>query len=278
MWKIIKIIKRIFINAILMSIGIAFAKGTYEEGPEPELLTTPYTDPAMEALQNLATTTPTLPTVSLPGISGTEQQLLTQGMGLIKQLMSGEMPEAFKLGMDKIKNILGGEYNPLTSPYYKGLKEEAARFEQKGISDIRQRSQLGGMLYSEPAMGTEAEFKGILGTGLTKELGRLYESDIGRQAGMIPQLLGYSQQEMQKPLMGLQGIGALAPLAGKGGDIARQQEMLNWGVATQQEMFPWTYGADINKYLADWGNWYQPEQYYKPGPLDYILGFGGAVL
>ena len=117
MWKRIwRKIKRILTLAILMSIGMCLAKGTYEEGPAPELLTTQYTDPAMEALGELAITTPDLPTVSLPGVTGEEQQLLTQGMGLIKELMSGEMPEAFKIGMDKIKNILGGEYNPLTSP------------------------------------------------------------------------------------------------------------------------------------------------------------------
>ena len=276
--KIKKILKRILRNALLLPVLIAFAKGTYEEDPAPQLLTTPYTDPAMEALQDLATTTPTLPTVSLPGISGTEQQLLDQGMSLIQQLMSGEMPEAFQIGMDKIKNILGGEYNPLTSPYYKGLKEEAARFEEKGISSIRQRSQLGGMLYSEPAMGVEAEFKGILGTGLTKELGRLYEADVGRQAGMIPQLLGYSGQELGRQGMALSGISGLAPLAGKGGDIARQQELLNWGVGTQQAMFPWTHQAPIQQYLADWGTFYQPTQTYQPGPWDYLMqGLGAAA-
>ena len=274
----LKRIKRILKMALLFPVLIVFAKGTYEEGPEPELLTTEYTEPAMTALQNLATTTPNLPTVSLPGISGTEQSLLNQGMSLIKELTSGEMPEAFKIGMNKIKNILGGEYNPLTSPYYKGLKEEAARFEQKGVSDIRQRSQLGGMLYSEPAMGAEAEFKGVLGTGLTKELGRLYESDVGRQAGMIPQLLGYAGLEQGRKGAALSGIGALSPLAGKGGDIARQQAMLNWGVGTQQAMFPWQYQAPIQQYLADWGTFYTPEQTYKPGLLDYALPIVGAAL
>jgi len=278
MKKIWKKIKRIFLNSILMSIDVMLQFGTYEEGPEPELLTTEYTEPSMTALQNLATTTPALPTVSLPGISGTEQQLLSQGMSLIQKLMSGEMPEAFALGMEKIKSILGGEYNPLTSPYYQGLKEEAARFEEKGISDIRQRSQLGGMLYSEPAMGAEAEFKGILGTGLTKELGSLYEADVNRQAGMIPQLLSYAGLEAGMPGQALAGISALSPLAGKGGDIARQQEFLNWGVGTQQALFPWTYGADINKYLADWGNWYQRQMYYTPGLGDWASGVAGAVL
>lgn len=252
--------------------------GGYEEEPAPELLTTPYTEPAMNALQELAGTTPTLPTVSLPGISGTEKQLLTQGMSLIKQLTSGEMPEAYKLGMEKIKSVLGGEYNPLTSPYYKGLKEEAARTEEKGISDIRQRSQLGGMLYSEPAMGAEAEFKGILGTGLTKELGRLYEADVGRQAGMVPQLLGYAGLEQGRTGQALSGIGALAPLAGKGGDIARKQALLNWGVGTEQALFPYKYQAPIQQYLADWGTFYTPEQTYKPGLLDYALPIAGTFL
>jgi len=276
MKKIWKKIKRIFLNSILMSIDVMLQFGTYEEGPEPELLTTEYTEPSMTALQNLATTTPALPTVSLPGISGTEQQLLSQGMSLIQKLMSGEMPEAFALGMEKIKSILGGEYNPLTSPYYQGLKEEAARFEEKGISDIRQRSQLGGMLYSEPAMGAEAEFKGILGTGLTKELGSLYEADVNRQAGMIPQLLSYAGLEAGMPGQALAGISALSPLAGKGGDIARQQEMLNWGVGTQQAMFPYQYQAPIWESLANWGTWSQPEQIYKPGILDYVLPFAAA--
>ena len=179
---------------------------------------------------------------------------------------------------DKIKSILGGEYDPLTSPYYAGLKEEAARFEEKGISGIRQRSQLGGMLYSEPAMGAEAEFRGMVGTGLTKELGRLYEADIGRQAGMVPQLLGYAGLEQARPGQALAGIGAMAPLAGKGGDIARQQAMINWGVGTEQAMFPWTQQAPIQQYLSDWGNWYQPEMLYQPGLFDYILPFAGAVL
>jgi len=264
--------------ALLFPILIAFSKGTYEEGPEPELLTTEYTEPAMTALQDLATTTPTLPSVSLPGISGTEQQLLNQGMSLIQQLMSGEMPEAFALGMEKIKSILGGEYNPLTSPYYQGLKEEAARFEEKGISDIRQRSQLGGMLYSEPAMGAEAEFRGILGTGLTKELGSLYEADVNRQAGMIPQLLGYAGMEAGMPGQALAGISALSPLAGKGGDIARQQEMLNWQQQTQQALFPYQYQAPIWESLANWGTWTQPEMYYTPGLLDYVAPIGAAWL
>lgn len=282
MWKKIK---RVIKSAILMSIGIAFAGGTYEEAPPPELLETEYTKPAMEALEELAYGgLPTLPGVTLPsyptlpGMAAEEKKLLGYGMSAIEKLMSGVMPEAFGIGMEKIKSILGGEYDPLTSPYYTGLKEEAARFEEKGISDIRQRSQLGGMLYSEPAMGAEAEFRGILGTGLTKELGRLYEADIGRQAGMVPQLLGYAGLEAGMPGQALAGIGAISPLAGVergiatqqalgGFGVGTQQALSDWEVAMQQTMLPYTAQAPLLQALADYGTWYQPQQWYQPGLL-----------
>lgn len=275
MWKMIK---RILKMALLFPILIAFAKGTYEEGPEPELLTTEYTDPAMAKLTELMGKDVTLPTVDLPKLSDAEKKLVAFGSSIIEKMMGAGTPEPYEIGLEKIKSVLGGEYNPLTSPYYKGLKEEAARFEEKGISDIRQRSQLGGMLYSEPAMGAEAEFKGILGTGLTKELGRLYEADIGRQTGMIPQLLGYAGFESGLPGQKIETLKGFAPMAGQERDIATKQALADWQVGTSQELFPFQYQAPIAQYMADWGNWYQPEQYYKPGPFDWLTGLGAAWL
>jgi len=277
MLKMFKKIKRMLKLAFMFPVLVAFAKGSYEDDPAPVQLTTPYTEPALNQLETLGSTTPTLPTVDLPGTTAAENQLLQQGQSLIQQLMSGEMPEAFQIGMDKIKNILGGEYNPMTSPYYKGLKEESARIESKGVSDIRQRSQLGGMLYSEPAMGVESDFSAQIGTGLTKELGRLFESDANRQASMVPQLLNYSGQETGRQGMALSGITGLAGLAGKSGDIARQQEIINTGIGGQQAQLPWTLNAPIQEFLANYGNFYQPTQTYQPGLLDYALPFASAV-
>ena len=276
MWKKIK---RILKNALLFPVLIAFAKGHYEEGEDPELLTTDYTDPSMDYLMGLMGKDVTLPTVDIPGLSDMEKKLVAFGSSIIEKMMSGttEMPEAYTLGMDKIKSILGGEYDPTRGDYYEGLKEETARLEEKGVSGIRQRSQLGGMLYSEPAMGAEAEYKGILGTGLTKELGRLYERDIDRQTGMIPNLLQYSGFAESVPGQRMETLKSFAPLAGMGRDIQTKQNLADWQVATNQEMFPFRYQAGIAQYLSDWGNWYQPEQYYQPGLLDYLGGILGGI-
>ena len=247
--------------------------------PEPQLLNTPYSEQAMEGLESLAYgELPTLPTLDLQGTSGEENQLLSWGMGLIEKMMSGKMPEAYTLGMNKIKSVLGGEYDPTTSPYYEGLKQEASRFEEKGKGDIRTRGQMGGMLYSEPAMGIEADFSGQIGTGLTKELGRLFESNINRETSMIPNLLGYSNAKTGMMGQALSGIGSLAPLAGKSGDIANQQAMINQQIGSQQAMLPYTAQAPILQNLSDWGNFYQPTTHHEPGLIDYALPIAGAAI
>jgi len=274
MWKKIK---RILKNALLFPVLIAFAKGSYEEGEPPELLETEYSEPSMDWLMKLLDRDINLPTVDLPGISDEERKLVEFGSSIIERMMSKGTPEAYDLGMSKIKSILGGEYDPRTSPYYEGLKEESARLEGKGISDIRQRSQLGGMLYSEPAMGAEAEFKGMLGTGLTKELGRLYEADVNRQAGMVPQLLNYAGFESNLPGQRIETLKSFAPLAGMERDIETKQRLADWQVATNQELAPFQYQAPIAQYTSDWGNWYQPEMYYTPGLWDSLGGIGSIL-
>lgn len=274
MWKKIK---RILKNALLFPVLIAFAKGSYEEGDSPELLTTHYSEPSMDWLMNLVEKDVTLPTVDIPGLSDQEKKLVSFGSSIIEKMMAKGSPEAYDIGINKIKSILGGEYDPRTSPYYEGLKEESARIEEKGISGIRQRSQLGGMLYSEPAMGAEAEYSGMMGTGLTKELGRLYEGDVNRQASMIPQLLNYAGFESNLPGQKIETLKSFAPMAGQERDIQTKQNLADWEVATNQQLFPFQYQAPIAQYTADWGNWYQPQQYYQPGLMDYLGGIGSVL-
>ncbi|MBE3086317.1 MAG: hypothetical protein IMZ64_08900, partial [Bacteroidetes bacterium] len=159
-------IKRIFKLALILPVLIVLTKGKNVQDPDPVLLETEYSQQAVEGLSDLAYgELPTLPTVSLPGISGTEQKLLSWGTSLIEKMMSGQMPEAFTLGMDKIKSVLAGEYDPTKGDYYKGLKQEAETLTEEGVGGIRQAGQLGGMLYSEPRMSEESRLSGTIGTG-----------------------------------------------------------------------------------------------------------------
>jgi len=133
MWKRIK---RIFKMALLLPVLVAFGKGTYEDAPDPELLYTPEQEEAISGLEDLAYgDLPTLPTMNLEDI------------------------EPYNIGMDEIKKVLGETYDPFKSPFYQGLREASMREEEAGVSNLRRRSQLGGMLKSDPSRRTEAEYR-----------------------------------------------------------------------------------------------------------------------
>ena len=102
MWKKIK---RILKNVLLFPVLIAFAKGSYEEGDPPELLETDYTDPAMDFLTELMGKDVTLPTVDIPKLSDMEKKLVTFGSSIIEKMMGAGKPEAYELGLEKIKDM-----------------------------------------------------------------------------------------------------------------------------------------------------------------------------
>lgn len=228
MWKKIK---RIFEMALLFPVLIAFAKGHYEDAPEPELLTTPEQEEAITDLEELAEAPlPTLPTLDLESL------------------------EAYGIGMEEIKKVLGEAYDPFKSPFYQGLREASLREEEAGVSKLRRRSQLGGMVKSDPSRRTETEYRGGMGTGRTMMLGEMYETERERKQTTIPQLLGY---------------------AGMAGDVG----MFNTQVGITEALLPYTHQAPLLQGLAGgYGTWWSPEQTYHPGLLDYIGGFGGELL
>ncbi|MBA7567376.1 hypothetical protein ES708_09087 [subsurface metagenome] len=150
--------------------------------------------------------------------------------------------EAYDLGMGEIKKTLGGAYDPFHGEFYKGLREKSLREEERGVGKVRQAAQMGGGLYGERRLGAEGEYRAEMGTGRTSMLGGLYEGERGRRAGMIPQALEYGK------------------------------------FATEQELIPRQMQTSALQWLADYGNWYQPEQLYKPGLLDYLTQLAPSIL
>ncbi len=167
------------------------------------------------------------PAQRIAGMSGAEQTtqaLLSKFLGT-----SATGGEAYKLGMGEIQKTLGGEaYDPRTSDFWKGFREVSAMEQEKGVSDIRRRGQLGGGLYGEPGMRAEAEY--IRGAGAERQmmLGGLYEKERERKTGAVGQALGYA---------GFGEQGALSRLrAGTEiGALPRQLEQARYGAEYTQE-------------------------------------------
>lgn len=123
----------------------------------------------------------------------TTQNLLSKFLGT-----DATQGEAYKAGMGELQKTLGGEfYDPRTSDFWSGFREQSAIEEEKGVSDIRRRGQLGGGLYATPNQRTEADY--LRGTGADRQaqLGGLYENERNRKSNAVSQALGYAGFEEQ---------------------------------------------------------------------------------
>jgi hypothetical protein len=89
--------------------------------------------------------------------------------------------EGENLAMDEFKKILGDEYDPRTSDFYKGFRDEANALKTEEASAIRRRSQMGGMLNSSPSVRAEADNNRRWDNMVLQQLGQMYETERGRK-------------------------------------------------------------------------------------------------
>lgn len=162
---------------------------------DPELLSIPGTEGAsVDYFMNLMNQNlegMNIPLQQIAGMTGNEQtvqNLLSQFLGT-----SATEGQAYKLGMGELQKTLGGEfYDPKKSDFWKGFRESSAMEQEKGVSDIRRRGQLGGGLYATPNQRTEADY--IRGKGADRQmmLGGLFERERDRKTNAVGQALGYA--------------------------------------------------------------------------------------
>lgn len=248
--------------------------GSYQEVEQtPQLLESPVNQAGIQGLQNLMGTP--APTVNLQGLGAQGQQLLNLGMGLLQQLtqLAQNPPEAYKLGMAEIEKMLSGGYDPLSSPYYEGIRKEADIMTQKSVDQLMHGQQLRGTLASTPGMKAESELRALADARTLQTLGSLYESERGRTSNAVSQALGYAQYIPNIMGQALSGVGAMSPLATYGSDIANQQALANAQLQSNwlgQQMQG--YGA-----MMDYGTYYTNPMVYQPGFLDYLMGGASAI-
>jgi len=271
-------IKRLLINILLFPVFVAFTN----QKKEPEFLEIPGAEGlSIDFFKNLMGQTlqgQNIPLQQIAGMSANEQT--TQGL-LAKFLgTSATDSEAYKLGMGELSKTLGGEfYDPKTSDFWSGFREQSAIEEEKGVSDIRRRGQLGGGLYAEPNQRTEADY--LRGTGADRQtmLGGLYEKERDRKTNAVGQALGYAGFEEAGTMNRLTAgstIGALPR------NIENQRYQAAFNQLLGQEQ------ADYATQLAQIGiqsgaaselmpQWYV-DNTQQSDPLGGILGIVGAIL
>lgn len=133
-------------------------------------------------LQGLVEQDITLPTREIAGLSELERQGLTAvgGLGRDIQGLTGE-------AADVLRGTLRGEFDPRTSPFFQGFRQEAQRLKQEGISDVLRRSQRITGAPAGTALRQTGDVASRADESILQTLGGLFEQERARQFGAVGQ-------------------------------------------------------------------------------------------
>jgi len=191
----------------------------------------------------------------MTGIDSPTQQVaaLTEAqrsaIGRIEQT-AYQSHEANTQALSYLQGVLSGNYDPRTSQYYQGLRQEAQDLNAQQNLAIRQRSNMSGMISSTPAAGLEAQNTRQNNQALTTQLGGMYENERNRMSQAAAQIGQVSQADMQAQSASYQAQGAIRQYEQAQLD-ARYNKLIN------DMQMQYRYGAEIANTLLN------EERYYK---------------
>lgn len=186
---------------------------------------------------------PQLPKANVPGLTSYQQQ----GLSLLGDLLNRGLPDLFGAGQEQVAGTLRGDYDPMTSPYYQGMRDQMLQEEQQGLSTLRRGAQLGGMLTSGPRQRHEADYLSNQAAKRQSLLGSMFETERQRQQQAANQALQYAQYP---DLADLTKISA----AMTHGAVPRDVEM---GKLT----FPYQYQVPLLQAIMNSYRYFMPQMY-----------------
>jgi hypothetical protein len=208
--------------------------GLFKKSTPDKFIETPLTKSqkaADELQQSLVERDINIPTQQVAGLSGLEQQGLTQAGGLAN-IDSAALAQS---SADVLQQTLSGGFDPRTSPFFQGLRAESERLKQEGISDTLRRSQQLTGAPSSVALRQAGEVGARFDENTLQTLGGLFEQERGRQF----QAIG----------AGFNAPGAIAQTLLGAGQVPRsiEQQILNAQFAQRQaqELAPFQYQNPI---------------------------------
>ncbi len=162
--------------------------------------------------------------------------------------------EGYNLAMGQTRKTLAGDYDPRTSDYWKGFRQEGEQVRGKSNEAIRRRAQAGGMLQSSPYANIEAQANRELDSFMLRKLGELYETERGRQDTAANRAGNLGQQQFGNLLAG-QGMAEMPRMIEELRNAAIYEEQI------QELLHAYTYQANIAQAMMG----YSPGTYNQPG-------------
>ena len=174
--------------------------------------------------------------------------------------------EGYNLAMGQTRKTLAGDYDPRTSDYWKGFRQEADQVRGKTNEAIRRRAQAGGMLQSSPYANIEAQSNRELDSFMLRKLGELYENERGRMDTAANRAGNLGQQQFGNLLAG-QSMAEMPRLIEEMRNAAIYDEQI------QELLHAYTYQANIAMNMMG----YSPGVYTQPGGPSGLTKLAGQA-
>jgi len=197
------------------------------------------------------------PTQQIAELTPFQQEL----QSYLQQSMPG-MQENYQLSQQHMQDTLQGGYDPQDSPYWKGYRQQANQMKADAQTDVRQRSQLGGMLNSSPAANVEADSNRQYDSMMLQQLGQLYENERNK-------MYNAAQTSSQVDSQHTQNLAQATQLGNLPRDIEQQQNDAIYEAALNELLAPYTYQYKLAQPILD-----ETRYYYKSSSKS---GLGGAL-
>jgi len=207
------------------------------------------------------------PRLQIAGLTESEKE----AQGILSDYLTSGTPTAITQAKDYYSGVLGGGYDPRTSPYYQGYREQSQFEEDEAMNTLRRRMQLSGVGASTPAIEQEIAGRGQFAANRQQLLGQLYEAERAKQQGAAQNLAQLGQYEEAQPIRKMaatQEYGALPRTIEQARANALYEKLV------QELLFPYIYKAPIKQFLLQEPR-YSP---YIPAPTDSGSSAFGGIL
>ena len=201
------------------------------------------------------------PQLQVAGLTGLQGQGQKQLGGYLRKGTEG-----YNLAMGQTRKTLAGGYDPRTSDFYKGFRQEAETMRGKSNEAIRRRAQAGGMLQSSPYANIEAENNRDIDSFMLRKLGEMYERERDRQDTAGDRAGNLGQQQFGNLLAG-QSMAEMPRLIEQMRNAAIYEEQI------QELLHAYTYQANLATGLMN----YSPGVYTQPGGPSGLTKLAGQV-
>lgn len=127
-------------------------------------------------------------------------QLEGQSQNFLSQFLDSSMSDVFGAGKQNIIDTLQGNYDPVSSDFYKGLRNEALRTRDEAIDAGNRSAAAGGSFYTDSRQRNTSDIAGRTSNFLTQTLGDLFNKERDRASNALSLVPSFSSYENEFPL------------------------------------------------------------------------------